>query len=54
MQYRHWDQILVDLAGHGDRTVVCRDSHTRVLPADEAARLVARKRATLGSCAWNS
>ncbi|MFC9673813.1 MULTISPECIES: alpha/beta fold hydrolase [unclassified Streptomyces] len=54
VQYRHWDQILVDLAGHGDRTVVCRDSHTRVPPADEAARLVARKRATLGSCAWNS
>ncbi|MFE2987292.1 alpha/beta fold hydrolase [Streptomyces sp. NPDC059262] len=54
VQYRHWDQILVDLAGHGDRTVVCRGSHTRVLPADEAARLVARKRATLGSCAWNS
>jgi pimeloyl-ACP methyl ester carboxylesterase len=54
VQYRHWDQILVDLAGHGDRTVVCRGSHTRVLPADEAARLVAKKRATLGSCAWNS
>ncbi|MFD3477990.1 alpha/beta fold hydrolase [Streptomyces sp. NPDC058695] len=53
-QYRHWDQILVDLAGHGDRMVVCRGSHTRVLPVDEAARLFAKKRATLGSCAWNS
>jgi pimeloyl-ACP methyl ester carboxylesterase len=52
VQYRHWDQILVDLAGHGDRTVVCRGSRTRVLPADEAARLLAEKRATLGSCAW--
>ncbi|WP_223281236.1 alpha/beta fold hydrolase [Streptomyces antnestii] len=53
VQYRHWDQILVDLAGHGDRTVVCRGAHTQVLPADDAERLVAKERATLGSCAWN-
>ncbi|MGY0018746.1 alpha/beta fold hydrolase [Streptomyces sp. YJ-C3] len=53
VQYRHWDQILVDLAGRADRTVVCRGKHTRALPAVEADRLVAKKRATLGSCAWN-
>ncbi|MFH8608326.1 alpha/beta fold hydrolase [Streptomyces sp. NPDC018029] len=53
VQYRHWDQILVDLAGHGDRTVVCKGDHTRVLMARDADRLVDRGKATLGSCAWN-
>ncbi|MGY0491704.1 alpha/beta fold hydrolase [Streptomyces sp. WG-D5] len=54
VQYRHWDQILVDLAGRSDRTVVCHDKRTRALPATEADALVAKKRATLGSCAWNT
>ncbi|MEV0254373.1 alpha/beta hydrolase [Streptomyces sp. NPDC050732] len=53
VQYRHWDQILVDLAGHGDRTVVCKGDHTRVLTAGDADRLVGKGKATLGSCAWN-
>ncbi|MFD7295579.1 alpha/beta fold hydrolase [Streptomyces sp. NPDC059897] len=53
VQYRHWDQILVDLAGRSDRTVVCHDERTRALPATEADALVSKKRATLGSCAWN-
>ncbi|MEU5577248.1 alpha/beta hydrolase [Streptomyces huasconensis] len=52
VQYRHWDQILVDLAGYGERTVVCKGGHTRVLVAREADRLVAKGSATLGSCAW--
>ncbi|MGV2917217.1 alpha/beta fold hydrolase [Streptomyces alfalfae] len=58
VQYRHWDQILVDMAGHDDRTVVCKDGgkgkggHTRVLVAQEADRLLDKGRATLGSCAW--
>ncbi|MGW7077709.1 alpha/beta fold hydrolase [Streptomyces sp. NPDC054866] len=54
VQYRHWDQILVDLAGHSDRTVICKGKHTRVLPADEADRLLAKDKATLGSCAWKN
>ncbi|MEU8954606.1 alpha/beta hydrolase [Streptomyces sp. NPDC048518] len=52
VQYRHWDQILVDLAGHGDRTVICKGDKTRVLVAREADRLVAKGKAQLGSCAW--
>ncbi|CAM5673203.1 hypothetical protein SALBM135S_05715 [Streptomyces alboniger] len=56
MQYRHWDQILVDMAGHDDRTVVCtgkaKGKHTRVLVDEEAERLLGKGRATLGSCAW--
>ncbi|MGW0665556.1 alpha/beta fold hydrolase [Streptomyces sp. NPDC002746] len=52
VQYRHWDQILVDLAGHGDRTVVCRNDHTKLMAPKQADRLVAAEKATLGSCAW--
>ncbi|MFC7310117.1 alpha/beta fold hydrolase [Streptomyces monticola] len=52
VQYRHWDQILADLAGYGDRTVVCRKGDSALLPAREAERLVGAARATVGSCAW--
>ena len=33
VQYRHWDQILVDLAGHTDRTVICYRGHSSMPPA---------------------
>ncbi|MFD8687209.1 alpha/beta fold hydrolase [Streptomyces sp. NPDC059651] len=52
VQYRHWDQILVDLAGHGDRTVVCHGHGTKLMAPKQADRLVASGAATLGSCAW--
>ncbi|MFJ9411414.1 alpha/beta fold hydrolase [Streptomyces sp. NPDC101393] len=52
VQYRHWDQILADLAGYGDRTVVCRDGHSGMVPAQVARRMLADRRVTLGSCAW--
>ncbi|MFM9366700.1 alpha/beta fold hydrolase [Streptomyces sp. Da 82-17] len=52
VQYRHWDQILADLAGHGGRTVVCVGGDSELLPAREASRLVGAGRASLGSCAW--
>lgn len=51
VQYRHWDQILLDMAGYADRTAVCVGGHSRALPAAQADRLV-KKGATLGSCAW--
>ena len=51
VQYRHWDQILVDMAGYGDYTVVCRRGHTRLVRDERAAAAVARG-ATLGLCAW--
>lgn len=47
VQYRHWDQILADMAGFGDFTVVCRDGETRLVPAAEAGT------DTLGLCAWS-
>lgn len=51
VQYRHWDQILVDMAGHGDHTVVCRNGKTKLVANDEADEVVAGG-ATLGLCAW--
>lgn len=51
VQYRHWDQILVDMAGYADRTVVCAGGRTGVLPDGKAQKLLDRG-ATLGSCAW--
>lgn len=47
VQYRHWDQILVDLAGLSDHTVVCRDGRTRLVPNDDAGDEL------LGLCAWH-
>jgi len=51
VQYRHWDQTLADIAGFGDRTVLCHRGRTRLVPERRAERLLARG-ATLGLCAW--
>jgi pimeloyl-ACP methyl ester carboxylesterase len=51
VQYRHWDQVLIELAGFTDKTVVCRAGKTSAVPARQADMLVA-KGATLGICAW--
>lgn len=47
VQYRHWDQIMVDMAGHAGHTVICRDAETRLVPDAEVASGDA-----LGICAW--
>lgn len=51
VQYRHWDQILADMAGYHDDTVMCRNGRTRLVPDDKVDRRLS-KGATLGSCAW--
>jgi non-heme chloroperoxidase len=51
VQYRHWDQILVDMAGYRRYTVVCRNNQTQLIPNRWAHKLVKRG-ATLGLCAW--
>lgn len=51
VQYRHWDQILADMAGYGDHTVVCANGRTRLVRNNLADRLVEHG-ATLGLCAW--
>ncbi|WP_082573304.1 MULTISPECIES: alpha/beta fold hydrolase [unclassified Nocardioides] len=51
VQYRHWDQILLDMAGHSDQTVVCKSGQTKTFPNAEVPALIAGG-ATLGLCAW--
>ena len=48
IQYRHWDQILVDAAGLGAWIVVCSDGRTELAAPGQAAG------ATLGICAWEA
>jgi pimeloyl-ACP methyl ester carboxylesterase len=47
VQYRHWDQVLLDVAGHGDKTLVCMNGRAQLVPG-----LVAPSGATPGLCAW--
>lgn len=51
VQYRHWDQLLLEVAGHGGETLVCAQGRNRLVPGVvQAAKL--RKGTTLGLCAW--
>jgi non-heme chloroperoxidase len=51
VQYRHWDQILVDLAGMGDLILICWRGKSLLVDARDAGDHLARG-ATLGLCAW--
>lgn len=48
VQYRHWDQIMVDMAGYRGQTMVCRDGETVLVPDAEVGQL------PLGLCAWSA
>jgi non-heme chloroperoxidase len=51
VQYRHWDQLLLDVAGHGDGTLVCERGRARLMAGIvDPAKLAAGS--TLGICAW--
>jgi non-heme chloroperoxidase len=53
VQYRHWDQLLLDVAGHGGETLVCALGRARLLPGVlQAASLP--KGTTPGLCAWQA
>lgn len=53
VQYRHWDQILFDMAGQGDQTLICRKSgKAELVKPAEAEKLVGGGEATLGLCMW--
>lgn len=48
VQYRHWDQILADIAGYADHSIICENGETRLVAdaeLDDAA--------LLGNCAWH-
>jgi non-heme chloroperoxidase len=51
VQYRHWDQLLLDVTGHAELTLLCADGKSQALPDADAQALLA-KGATLGICAW--
>lgn len=51
IQYRLWDQVLVDLSGHSDLTVVCARGRSRALP-EAKAQVLLKTGAAPGICAW--
>jgi len=51
VQYRHWDQVLIDLAGFGTRELVCQKGRTTLMPASIARRAIAGG-ARPGLCLW--
>ncbi len=51
IQYRHWDQVLVDLSGHPDLTVICDKAQSVAVPEAHAERRL-KAGATVGVCAW--
>lgn len=53
VQYRHWEQILVDMAGLGQKLIICQGGQPQLLEAPEAEKLLSSKAATLGLCLWN-
>jgi hypothetical protein len=52
VQYRHWDQILLDIAGHGDKVLICEKGKASLAAPADAAKKVEGGKATLGLCAW--
>ena len=51
VQYRHWDQLLLDVAGHGASTLVCDRGRAQLVKGMvDPNRLIAGR--TLGVCAW--
>lgn len=51
VQYRHWDQVLLDVSGHGEQTLVCR-KHRAQLVAGVLDPAKLPEGTTLGLCAW--
>lgn len=51
VQYRHWDQVLLDVAGYGGMTLVCDNGRAHLVRGQVDAAGLAKGR-TLGVCAW--
>ncbi|MDL2227033.1 alpha/beta hydrolase, partial [Deltaproteobacteria bacterium OttesenSCG-928-M10] len=52
VQYRHWDQILLDMAGQGDKVLICEKGKASQVAPAEADKKVKAGQAILGLCAW--
>ncbi|MGB7654260.1 MAG: alpha/beta hydrolase [Novosphingobium sp.] len=51
VQYRHWDQVMLDIAGFGSTTLVCDSGRAHLVAGNLDAHKLAKGR-TLGVCAW--
>lgn len=51
-QYRHLDQILVDIAGMDNKVVVCGEGGKTWLVAEPRAEKILKRGGALGICAW--
>lgn len=51
VQYRHWDQLLLDVSGQSGKTLVCAQGHARLLPGLVQPAALPQGD-TLGVCAW--
>ena len=51
VQYRHWDQALIDVSGHPELTVLCVNGKSRAVPEAQGVRLL-KAGASVGVCAW--
>ena len=49
VQYRHLDQILLDMAGHGDQILICEDGEDLMVAPETVSE---KDPATVGLCAW--
>lgn len=51
VQYRHWDQVMLDVAGFGDSTLVCDSGRAHLVKGKVDPGKLPKGR-TLGVCAW--
>jgi pimeloyl-ACP methyl ester carboxylesterase len=51
VQYRHLDQILLDIAGYGDKILICKDNINSLVSAETDTQAAGT---VLGLCAWTS
>lgn len=51
VQYRHWDQVMLDIAGYGASTLVCDNGRARLIKGKVDPNTLPKGR-TLGVCAW--
>ena len=53
VQYRHWDQVMLDIAGFGSSTLVCDAGRAHLVAGNLNPHKLAEGR-TLGVCAWQA
>ena len=51
VQYRHLDQILLDIAGYGDKVLICNNNINSMVASEADAQAAGT---VLGHCAWSS